>query len=757
MALAIGGSPAGNGSSTTPARSDHGTLWVDVRDYGAKADGGVTDNAIPFQAAVDDLKSRMAGNGQLKGVVFIPSAPTFYVVYSSVFVDGDGIEIHGEGWGTFVVPNMKQPVFIFGVSRDQTYLLNGVTQHQTVNATNRPDLFGKLDLSAVSGPGSRWGFRTNNNCFAQFQATPLSAGAGASEGLAYSDQYSETNKFTIEFCVEPPDGQRFTPAGRLFACGTGQGTEPSPYTIQVAQPDTIQVTFRTSDIEPGNHNALSYVTYRGFDIPIGAGTGVIRVAIQFDLDNAVCSAFVNGTQVALANLVNMAVNSNIPFTPHSGLTFVMNDHYPFMIGMDGHSGGYGYPTGVDVRVYGLRLSNTLRYQNNGSGHPQVRADAPATAVNDGWAYFGNDANTMCFLRGTDNPATAGRQISVAHGGAVYGGYSSGLIMHSLGSPNFHAQNAIRNISVGGFGGHGQMISLGALFEFTAENVKATGGYHGIGSFPMISSYYIYLKDCHLDGSDAGYFGAVQLVDASNTYFATSGRVTIRSVGCGMRWENTFVAGWAPVCEAIFKARAYPYGGNFYFTNLNVDFEGYPISRAGIYCEAHTYISATSLVLKDVYFGTLSDAAPVIQLKDTQLVGGGVYRAWLSVENVQAYTIDYKSVVDIEGPLWHGEVKGVAMYGPQITHSQKYGPQVNIVIRDTKYVGPPTQYLWYAGAHSLTVGSPADGQYMEWRCAVTGTYGTPTPPVWVGLNPLTISPNGLAGYVLDKVYITAALN
>ena len=36
------------------------------------------------------------------------------------------------------------------------------------------------------------------------------------------------------------------------------------------------------------------------------------------------------------------------------------------------SGPFGGNTGVDLRLYGLRVSNTLRYQNNGPGTPQVR-------------------------------------------------------------------------------------------------------------------------------------------------------------------------------------------------------------------------------------------------------------------------------------------------------------------------------------------------------------------------------------------------
>ena len=39
---------------------------------------------------------------------------------------------------------------------------------------------------------------------------------------------------------------------------------------------------------------------------------------------------------------------------------------------------------------------------------------------------------------------------------------------------------------------------------------------------------------------------------------------------------------------------------------------------------------------------------------------------------------------------------------------------------------------------------------------TGSYGTSNPPAWLGLNPLVISSNGLAAYVLNHAYMTVSL-
>ena len=744
MPLAIGGSSA-------PPKSPHGTLWVDVRDYGAKCDNGITDNSIPFQAAVDALAAKLAGLGG-KGVVYIPSAPQSYGVLNSVWVDSDNIEIQGDGWGSSVTMlGPKQPVFIFGIPRVQQYVSNGTNVSLHADSTNRPDLYGKLDTSVVANPGVLWGIRTNGNSFVQFQASPLSAGAGSVLGQIYSDQWSETSKLTIEFCLEPPDLQTFPVNAFLLGCGAVP-TQPSPFNIAVINPNTLSVFFRTSDIASDFE-----FTFRRFDFSVAGATAPYRIAIQFDLANAVCTAFVNGTQVGLINPTNLSPTSPIPFTPGVGLTFVTNDYYPFMIGTSGVQGSYGVPTGVDLRLYGLRLSNAIRYQNNGVGTKQTRADSPQTSLNDAWAYFGNDANTICWLWGHDNPTTAGRRVTVAHGGAVYNGYSTGLLIHSVAPLAYNTGNAIRNISTTLESAHGQTICIGAVFEFAIENVVAQGGYHGIGSFIMGSSYNIYLDHCKLDGTDAGYFGAIQLVMANELYFPSSGRATMRFVGSSATVNNVFVAGWAPVAECIFKASSYGYGGNFSITNMNVDFEGYSLSRAAIYCEAHPYTPGTTLALKDVYLGTVGQTTPLVMLKDMSRSGPAFNNAWLSIENLQAYTNTYLATIDVDGPLWHGEMTGVALYGPPFNHRQKWGTNTNIIIRDTKYVAPPRINSWYNGAHVMEVRSPADGQYTEWRCVGSGTYGTLNPPVWLGLSPLNISTNGLAAYVLNHYYFTASLS
>lgn len=753
MSLAIGGSSA-TVSASASARSPHGTQWVDVRDFGAVGDSR-TDSAAAFQAAVDHL---IALGG---GTLFVPSAPDVYVVGKSIWVDGSNIQIVGEGPDLSRVQTLNcYPAFIFGIHRVQAHVDNGVAVSQVADASNRPDLYGKLDNAIIPGPGTRWGYRSNGDSFVQFHAGPMSSGQGTAQTLYSSDNWSETNKLTLDFCIEPPDGQQF-PQGYLFGLGSAE-QEPAPFGVVMSDPTTMRFYFRTSDFDQGILQGETVYKHRGFDFSLAGADLPYRVAIQIDHDNAACAAFVKKggvrTQVPLLNQLNLANSGMFPYTPHSGLTFILNDHYPFMLGYTGVTAAYGVRTGLDLRVYGLRMSNTTRYQANGPGTPQVRSDAPGTPVDDLWSYFGTDGHTICFMDVRDDPATSGRVVSVFHGGAAAGGTTTGLIMHSLSSPVPTVNNAIKNIAVAGQSVHGQVICLGALYEFTAENVKTVGGSQGVGSFNIEASYNIHLRNCSLAGADAPYYGFMQIIYGRDILFTTSGRVTIRTLGCAEDWYNVFVSGVSANVECFYKARGYGYGGQKSITNMNVDFEGYTISRAGIFCEMHPYTAQTTLVLKNVYFGTLGPTASMVQLKDgDRPLRGFSNPCNLIIENLQAYADDYQAAIDVDGPNWFGTVEGLPLRGQPFLHRQKWGTKSNVVIRDVKYTAPPNTFAWYAGSHALEVRSPADGQFTEWRCVGSGSCGTNNPPTWLGLAPLNVRPTGLAAYALNSVYVTVALS
>jgi hypothetical protein len=350
-------------------------------------------------------------------------------------------------------------------------------------------------------------------------------------------------------------------------------------------------------------------------------------------------------------------------------------------------------------------------------------------------------------------------VSVVLGNtASIGGVTSGLFMNTAGFGGVSG-NAVRNLQIVCSPAVGQAISLGGVLDMTVDTVKAIGGFNAVGNWVMYANYVVHVRHCFLQAYDSPYFAYQQLSVGDDNYFGTAGRVTIRLVGGNADWQNSLVAFAETNSECIVKIRTALYGGNFHFANMNVDFEGGVLSQAGIYCENIATAPATSLMLRDIFFGSIGPNASLIQLRDLSAGGAGspYHRCLLSAKNVQAFTYTYKAAVDVDGPLWHGDVDGLPFFGPQFVHRGTWGPKTSVVVRDTKFTGTPREFGWYSGAHVLDVRSPADGQFSEWRCVTTGAYGTPKPPAWYGMNPINASPNGMAAYVLNHAYITAALS
>jgi hypothetical protein len=426
-----------------------------------------------------------------------------------------------------------------------------------------------------------------------------------------------------------------------------------------------------------------------------------------------------------------------------------------MIGASDFRGPMYAPTsGIDLKLYGLRVSNNIRYTSSGTGTAQTILGGGT--LNDQFAYFTNDANCIAYLQMTDNPATALRDVTVRHGQVqAYDGFGAGVFMQCANSGGIPG-NEIRDLQIQCGNGHGIGIAIGTTTETRIRNVKCTSGFQAIGAWNMGATYNIYVDDCLLQGYDSAYACFMHIVKGRNIN-CNAGRSTFRMIGSDSRWHDIFISP-SGNSETLFKCLdGGTYGGGHFIRNVTADYEGYSISLAAFYAEAYNDVPKTTLDIDGADLGTIGSSGAVIMLKDTGLLNPGSHNiAEVSVRNIVAST-PYAAFVDIDGPLWHGEVDGLYVAPPVLNHRQRWGTGTNVVVWDSKYLAAPRTSSWYNGAHALAVRSPVDGQFAEWRCATTGAYGTPIPPKWVGLNPLSLSPNGLAAYVLNHCYITVALN
>ena len=166
----------------------------------------------------------MPKSGKIQIIKYAPPPPEL-PIYGQI----DPAEVSFLGRTNYVAA-LEEKKFVFGIKRVETTITNGATVPVTIDASHRPDLYGVLDSSAVTAAGTFWGIRTNGNSWVQFQGSPMSSGVGDSASSYYLDNWSETSRLTIEFCIQPPSGQLFPTNMPLFSLGAIP-TEPSPFTI----------------------------------------------------------------------------------------------------------------------------------------------------------------------------------------------------------------------------------------------------------------------------------------------------------------------------------------------------------------------------------------------------------------------------------------------------------------------------------------------------------------------------------------------
>ena len=658
-----------------PARG--GTLnrpfVVDVREFGAKADGKF-DSAPAFQLAIDTLAARMDKLLPIKsnaiGLVLVPASPEVYRFSKPVWVDHPFIEIRGEGPGSRieVFPTNDHPLFIFGLRRIATIPVKGKPVTLVVDERYRTDLYGRLDLSAAGAPRTRWGFRSRGETLIQSQASPMSDGPQHSRGDYTTDHWTETTGLTIETAIEF-GGETLPKALPLFGMGLGPNVQPSPFLMHTGdEPGEVCLQFGTQS-EP-----FGPVTARKVYFQLPIAKGVRRLTVQIDLKQAKTSAFVDGIQVKTSGILGPALVA--------GLRLAENDYYPLLIAdSGGNRPSLGSANGIDWVLYGLLFSKTVRYQDQAPGQTQRRVDRGK--IDDRYRYFtlpADDPGQIGHFAFTDDPATSGRILTIQGGPASLNHKAAAFIHHSLSNHQGGIiDNAIRDVQLVGGNLYGQNIAVAQVLDLKITGVCSQGAYHAIGSLSHGANYTVKLEDCVLSGNDSGYFGLDQILWARNIVFSTAGRATMRFVGSVVRMENALVTFYAAGNQSTIKIHAGDYGGNYTFEHLIVDYEGDSYAHTAIYAESHPYAPATSLRLNDILLGTVGDTIPILTLRDVLPHNASAY---ISVDNLQSFTKKVGAVVDVDSPLWRGEIKGVAVgEGERIHYRGKAGTVSRIVIRE----------------------------------------------------------------------------
>ncbi len=732
MAFAVGG--------TTSSRSPWGSHTIDARDYGVQADGN--DCSAALQAAVDAamLSIQVRDGTTRRAMVHVPSAQASYVLNNPVYIDSDNVGIQGEGRGVtcFATGQFPQkPGFVLGLPRGSGAIRNGVPniRYGALDASYRLDLFGKLDTTAVSAPNIRWGIRTKHDSIVQVQCGALLLG------------WQSLRKFTIELCLDSGNGgQPMTPSVQIM--GRGDSFAPAPWLLSCGSDGSLAFSFRTSDqVGPGNPR-------RGFVFPL-TGVGPYRISVQIDMDLGQSQAYVNGVQVGITN-----------GTWPPGLSLFYDDWKPFILGYSEDGERFG-GVGSDISFLGFLLANGLRYKNNGIGKVQRCVDSipilGGLAPNDGFRFYGMarydivSGDTLVRLSTLESPSSLDRMVTFNEGPGLFDRLLSGYFINQgawLGGGGGISNNTLRGFTIGGKG-HAVPILVGGVLGAQIQDIRAFGGWNGIGSINLGANYTVDVQDCFLSGTDAAYYGFWQILKAQNLFFESYGNTIMRLVGSNLSLRDFFATS-SSSADTFFKFHKSGYGGGYSLTDGWINTEGETLTDSAIHFELHPF-AQSYLNLKNIQLGTIG-TAPVIRIRDTGNYNppSGLGYGWLASDNLTV--ISSGPYIDIDGSRCFGEVKGAPNFsGVRLVHEGTFGTDCNIVIQESGYTGPPRTSSWYPGAHSLENRRPADGQYIEWRCIKAGVFGTPIPPTFVGTSPSQLSPDCLASYVLNHMYISVELN
>lgn len=584
-------------------------LSFSVIDYGATGDG-VTDDSPAFQACIDAAAlQQKAINGPAVAEIFVPMPKVCYVIKTALFLDQSNQKLIGSGAG----PN------IFSAWGG---LYVGV-RRMTPTPSHFPDAFGVLDLVAAPSLGKHFGLGSGGDTIAQFQSNGLQYGARDSAGT--HDYWNKTQKLTIEFCIAFGKDGSAKKGARIFGFGTTEYA--SPWLVWVDGNDSHYWNFSfTTDGD-------KYP--RRFSFAAPTTQGPFRITIQIDLTTAACVAFVNDVRVA-TTYSDLTSFYSYAKAWGPGLFIKANDSQPFIIGQD-----------TDQTIYGLHLSNTIRYADTGVGN---KIPAPITDNR----YFTADQSTIGLLQ-LDSRQNGNQQVEVMQATNIT---SQGLILPLLAE--WSSNITLENVNILGSWYSGAGIWIGPIFNVRLSKVSSYG-LTGVTSLIRAATYNVTIQDCTFQGKDVPYFGYFQIIRATNLDFGQAGRDVMRLVSCNLNLLNGFVAGAST--DTVFKFLAGGYGGAIRMVNVIVDFEGQTLNKAVVYCENQPYMPSTTLALVDFFVGTVGQV-PCVMLTDTG--AKGIYnKAWFSAENVSAWGA-YSAFVQTDGPLWGGVVNAYFL-NPKTLH------------------------------------------------------------------------------------------
>lgn len=569
-------------------------LSVDVRDFGAKADGlnsSSVANTAAFRAAILALDAKLDHSTPTRGVVRVPGGAKPYLIDKPILVDRSDIWIVGDGPQSKIWNTGTGPALLVGVRETEPAPGGGVVQ---LPATARPSRQGKLD-----GSFGGYGVRTGGNSTVAFVGTPFDLGppdpvVGGMSAWAVST-------LVIDLAIERNDDGGAWPAGRVDGILLLGGYQALP-TLAVQKgggANTIDVILHDS---LGQRGTMSVV--------VGPNP-VKKVSLQVDLKAKSVAAWVDRVQVAVKP-------AGDAFGPNGSGVLRANQRDAMILGVTTSDCDGRPPISnpgqrlCDWTFWGLSLSAYPKYRVGAVGSPQLAA-SDGRVVNDGFAYGYNDGArcVACILQ--DQPATPSARYVEAFTGANGTRRFYGLQLQVAQSAVLGGQsrNGIRDLNLIGPGPlAGPTVQLYSVVDFRAERCRISGGTQAIGTFHGAATYPITIDDCDLSASDAPVFGVWASIDMFRCRFNTVGRAAVRTWASNLTLLDARVGDSSPNVDYLIASHGGLYGGRTTIARFEVDFEGMTCRVAPFFVE-QLGNSMTTLSAEDVYLGTASRGVPLV--------------------------------------------------------------------------------------------------------------------------------------------------
>jgi hypothetical protein len=421
----------------------------------------------------------------------------------------------------------------------------------------------------------------------------------------------------------------------------------------------------------------------------------------------------------------------------------------------------------DFVLCGLHIENQLTYKDNGSGG-LVRADT-GEALNDSYAFFTPRSSTAGLLPLTSKGGGLPNEIVAKFDG----GTSYGFLIHNINSGAYFGGSGIYNLSLysqqrrerSHF--YGDALAIAQTLGCYIRGCSFAGGTSAIRMWNTGSNqYYMRFADLQVQagavvicGHNAdAVFDDVEMIvghEGYGFYFA----------GSTLRINKLRI----PTCHRGVKNHIYmpsmpgSNGPNILdLTDYADDNEGqdWP-TDANIRVENGLRVSIRNVNLGHLPLPGPTNPAgsPLLKLGHIGPNIPGAVKGYVELEGVAPYGLSLvgPSLVRVEDPDYSVQLKNaVAFNGIYGYLDDSTGGRCSARIEhfDTGAI-PPRLGAFWAGKHEVH-SPPLPGQYAEWRCVVSGDYGSAQPPVWTGLYPNVVpGSNSVAAYSMSHVGVAGA--